>query len=836
MKRLISFAAAAVAAIASVAAQDYISAARDVIRRTVGYMPDNIELALCPPSDEGHHRYELSTDRGRLRIAGDNGVAICKGFYDYIVDNGYGVVTWSGSRIELPESFPDMEPIVNDAPFGLHIYMNVCTMGYTAPFWDSRRWQQEIDYMALHGFDMPLSPTAGEAIFARVWRDMGLSDEQIDEYFTGPAHMPWLRMGNMSQMDGGMTRKWHDEQVELQHFIKDQMDALGMTPVYQGFAGFVPRAMKEHYPTIELTETYWAGGLKNYMLSPIDPLFAEIQHRYIAEWEREFGKCRYYLIDSFNEMDIPFGEKGSAERAAALAEYGRRIYSSLVEADADAVWVVQGWIFGYQRDLWDAHSARALFSRVPDDKVIIIDLAVDFNQYVWCSQKNWDYLDGFFGKQWIYSTVPNFGGRSATIGGLQFYADAHREAVGSANRGNLVGYGTSPEGVENNEIVYEIISDAGWRAAGVNLADKLRRYSTARYGRSSEHVDRFWEGMLNSAYAASSNNARFRWQMEPFSQRGSTLKLNTEYFRAIESLLAATELDGSELYAIDVKYYTAMYFSGVAQHLLEAIRMADVRGEDTSALEKEFLGALSKIDRALADHPLLTMERWQQQAVAAATCQAEREEFVREARRIVTTWGGPSLADYSCRVWSGLVRDFYTPRWRNYFDHMHRAETYDARAFDDRFIETLALSPSPQPADIAECRRMVAEYAGRDKSSPMSGCTVATITPYDFKRSGSNTVSFTIENSTFAKVKGIRIAMHRGSGSAVVEQVKFRADKIDRTAARPSAKLDARHPTVEVIFDDVVQTPTTPREVSGTIRLKGNSSENLYATVELIMQ
>ncbi len=834
MKRLLSLAAAIVVTIAGATAQDYISAARDVIRRTVGYMPDNIELALCRPSAEGNHRYELTTDNGRLRIAGDNGVAICKGFYDYIVDNGYGVVTWSGRRIAMPESFPDMEPIVNDAPFGLHIYMNVCAMGYTAPFWDKQRWQQEIDYMALHGFDMPLSPTAGEAIFARVWRDMGLSDEQIDEYFTGPAHMPWMRMGNMSQMDGGMSRKWHDEQVELQHFIKDRMDALGMTPVYQGFAGFVPKAMKELYPSIDLTETYWAGGLKNYMLSPVDPLFEEIQRRYIAEWEREFGKCRYYLIDSFNELDIPFGEKGSPERAAALKEYGERIYSSLMAADADAIWVVQGWIFGYQRDLWDADSAHALFSGVPDDKVIIIDLAVDFNQYVWCSQKNWDYLDGFFGKQWIYSTVPNFGGRSASIGGLQFYADGHNEALASANRGKLTGYGTSPEGVENNEIVYEIISDAGWRAGGVDLADKLRRYSAARYGRQSENIDRFWDGMLKSAYAASSNNARFRWQMEPYSQRGSTLGLNDDYFKAIESLLAATELDDSELYAVDAKYYTAMYFSGIAQHLLEAIRLADICGRSTAALEEEFIEALNNIDRVLADHPIFTMERWQRQAAAAATCEVERESFVREARRLVTTWGGPNLADYSCRVWSGLVRDFYIPRWRNYFDHMHRAESYNARAFDERFIESLELSPAPRPVDVAECRRMVAEFAGRDKLSPMRGI-VATITPYDFKKAGSNSIGFTITSSDFAEAKGIRITMHRGTGSAVVDYVRFRADKIDRTTARPAATLDAGHDTVEVIFSDKVLTPTTPREVSGTIRLKGDRSANVYATVELIM-
>lgn len=39
---------------------------------------------------------------------------------------------------------------------------------------------------------------------------------------------------------------------------------------------------------------------------------------------KEFGKCDYYLIDSFNEMDVPFGEKGSKERFNTLQKYGKR--------------------------------------------------------------------------------------------------------------------------------------------------------------------------------------------------------------------------------------------------------------------------------------------------------------------------------------------------------------------------------------------------------------------------------------------------------------------------------------------------------------------------------
>ena len=75
------------------------------------------------------------------------------------------------------------------------------------------------------------------------------------------------------------------------------MRELGMKPVFQGFAGFVPKAMKEHYPEINLTTTRW-NGFNSYMLSPLDSLFTEIAKRYIETWEAEFGKGTYYLIDS----------------------------------------------------------------------------------------------------------------------------------------------------------------------------------------------------------------------------------------------------------------------------------------------------------------------------------------------------------------------------------------------------------------------------------------------------------------------------------------------------------------------------------------------------------
>ena len=112
--------------------------------------------------------------------------------------------------------------------------------------------------MALHGVNMPLASVASEAIAKRVWMKLGLSSEEADAFFTGAAHLPWHRMGNLNSFDGPLSDSWHESQIELQHKILDRMRSLGMEPVAPAFAGFVPPAFMEKHPEIEdLKKAEW---------------------------------------------------------------------------------------------------------------------------------------------------------------------------------------------------------------------------------------------------------------------------------------------------------------------------------------------------------------------------------------------------------------------------------------------------------------------------------------------------------------------------------------------------------------------------------------------------
>ena len=158
-----------------------------LIERVTGRNDLPVRLSLTP---DGKTYFQYQTEDGVLQIEGSSPVALCRGFYDFIKSNGCGLYSWSGNNIRFPEQLDDSPQKRVVSPFPNHYYFNVCTYGYSMPYWDWKRWEKEIDWMALHGINMPLALVGYEAILARVWKKMGLTDEEINNYFVGLAHLP----------------------------------------------------------------------------------------------------------------------------------------------------------------------------------------------------------------------------------------------------------------------------------------------------------------------------------------------------------------------------------------------------------------------------------------------------------------------------------------------------------------------------------------------------------------------------------------------------------------------------------------------------------------------
>ena len=107
--------------------------------------------------------------------------------------------------------------------------MNVVTHSYSAAFWSTERWMQEIDWMALSGVNLPLAFTGQEWAFYRTYTEhFGLSAADLDAHFVGPAFLAWGRMGNIRGWGGrydaatsitGLTMHWMEQQRDMQKLI-----------------------------------------------------------------------------------------------------------------------------------------------------------------------------------------------------------------------------------------------------------------------------------------------------------------------------------------------------------------------------------------------------------------------------------------------------------------------------------------------------------------------------------------------------------------------------------------------------------------------------------------
>ena len=756
-------------------------AARGVIERFAGGKVP-VSVAVEGEARDGLHSYRVIPGADSVGISATGGVAACRAFYDYVRRNGLGIASWSGNRLDWPAKLAPAEPWSVTSPFKHHYYMNVVTFGYAAPYWDWARWEREIDWMALHGIDMPLALVANEAITARVFSRLGLSDAEVDAYFTAPGHFPWMRMGNLSGIDGPLPRSWHDSQVALQHKILDRMRSLGMKPICPAFAGFVPQSFKTHFPDAPVTETTWLGGFHNWMLQPGSPLFRRIGKMFVEEWEREFGKCDYYIADSFNEMEAVFPPKGTKERHDMLAGFGREVYGSIADANPDAVWVMQGWMFGYMRDIWDYETLQALVSEVPDDRLLLLDLAVDYNKCFWKINYNWEFYKGFFNKEWVYSVIPNMGGKNTLSGIPEFYANGRFAALDSPNRGRLAGYGMAPEGLENNEVLYELITDAGWTHDSIDVASWHRNYATCRYGATTNKVESAWRNMGRSVYSTLVDNPRYNWQFRPGTVFRGNVRTDDSFDLAALDLAAAADSIDTPLFRADLLEVAA----NVAFSRLEVLARdweSAFSNNDTAsatAIERQFADIALDADRLLASHPTLRLGPWLDYARKSGGDAQQSDYYERNARRLVTMWGGSPVDDYAARLWSGLIRDYYLPRWQTYFANKRGDVAYDPAAWERVWVEQKhgVSDVTPYADPVAAARALIGKsLAVKERYADPEGVRrLGGWSPSDMRDGGTGKFVWNLSVDDARALQTLTFATTRGDGRLTVSDLVLEMD------------------------------------------------------------
>ncbi|MCM1178043.1 MAG: alpha-N-acetylglucosaminidase, partial [Bacteroides sp.] len=426
-------------------------AVKDLVSRVTSGRQDAFRLKITDVQQDGKDWFSVYSEDGRIVLEGNNGVSVASALNHYLKEYCGWHYTWCGKDTALPATLPLPDgKVTKVSPYKYRYYLNYCTFNYTMSWWDSGRWQQEIDFMALNGINMPLAVTGQNSVWQRVYRKLGFTDKELESFFSGPAYFNWFWMGNLDGWGGPLPQGFMDKHEELQKNILFAERSLGMTPILPAFTGHVPPAFGEKFPDAKIRKTSWVNFPEVSILDPGEDLFTEIGRLFIEEQTKLYGTNHYYTADTFNENTPPTND------STFLNDISNKVYNSMSEVDPEAVWVMQGWLFYHGRKFWGDNEIRALLGGVPDDRMLILDL--------WSERfPVWSRTEAYYGKPWIWCMLHNFGQNITLSGNVTSVANDPAGALHDPGAGKMLGIGLTMEGIGQNPAMYALMLENVWR-------------------------------------------------------------------------------------------------------------------------------------------------------------------------------------------------------------------------------------------------------------------------------------------------------------------------------------------------------------------------------------
>ncbi|QKJ30590.1 alpha-N-acetylglucosaminidase [Mucilaginibacter mali] len=706
-------------------AQSVVQSSKALIARVIPQHVRFFEVESIP--NKGCGVFELESRGNKIVLRGSDGVAIASALYYYLTEYAHCQVTWNGTNLNLPAVLPKVKGKVRkETPYQYRYYLNYCTFNYSMSWWDWNRWEKEIDWMALHGINMPLAITGEEYTWYLVYKDMGFTAADLKGFFTGPSYFSWFWMGNMDGWGGPLPLHWMQSHMELQKKILARQRALGMKPVLPAFTGHVPAAFKSKFPDAKLKTTNWKNGFADtYILDAEDPMFAQIGKKFLQKQTQLLGTDHLYSADTFNENEPP------SDEPAYLSRLSAGVYDAMHKADTAAVWVMQGWLFYSDRKFWKEAQTEALLKAVPDNKMIILDLATEIEPV-------WKRTSAFYGKPWIWNMLNNFGANTNLFGRMDAVAAEPSAALHHPQSGQMKGIGLTMEGIEQNPVLYELLTDNTWRNEPINVDTWLPQYVLNRYGKKNAQALKAWEILHRTVYSVPKDKY-IRDGAESIIQGRPTLDSMTRWAKtklnynakdllpAWQALInAAPALQNSDGYRFDLVDVTRQVLANYALPLQRKIVTA-YQQKDMAAFKKYsagFIDLITDMDKLLATRQDFLLGKWVADARSWGKTESEKALYEMNAKDLITLWGDKEcpLNEYACRQWSGLMNDFYKPRWQQFFTAMELdiagKKPLDRAAFEKQiknwewqWVNKRKDYPvMPQGDAVAEAKRLYKKY------------------------------------------------------------------------------------------------------------------------------
>jgi len=648
--------------------------------------------------------FELSQQGKKVVIKGNNWVNIASGLNWYLKYYCGIQLTWNQMHAQLPTVLPEVaEKERHETNLALRYDFNYCTFSYTMAFWDWERWQEEIDWMALHGINMPLAAVGYECIWRNILLKMGYTQKDVDNFIPGPAFLAWWEMNNLEGWGGPNPESWYTQQEALQKKILARMHELDIHPVLPGYSGMVPSyfltqqaaenaddAKTDNGESSMSSVQLWNGFVRPGILMPTDPRFEQFSDMFYAESTRLFGKADYYSMD-------PFHEAANVPEDLDLKACFRAVNASMKKANPKSKWICQGWSENPRPEMIEA---------IEPGDVVFLDLFSEHRPMWGMEPSIWYKPDGYGEHEWCFCLLENFGANVGMHGRMDQLLHNFYLTKTHPKANHLVGMGLTMEGSETNPVMYELMCELPWRPSPITKEEWLQGYVQARYGLVNQpHVlndmdesypypvlNEVWKILANGIYNCGPTCNQQGPHESIFCSRpsldcfqASSWSKMSNYYDPTSTeeacrlmLTVADRFRGNNNFEYDLVDLTRQAIADRAR-IVYNYTIADFKSFDQKSFKKhsqEFLKLLLLQDRLLGTRKEFRVGNWTQQARSLGTTPAECDQYEWNARVQITTWGNEycanqgGLRDYAHKEWQGILKDFYYPRWVKYFQLM----------------------------------------------------------------------------------------------------------------------------------------------------------------------
>ena len=640
-------------------------------------------------SESGFDEYTLNVKGGIIEIHATSGTAAGSALNAYLkkyCHYYYGILTQSGV---LPDVPPDTDEEMSETSrFHYRYAFNYCTFGYSYAFNTWEDWERITDYLILSGYNLVLNPIGNECVWLELLQRFGYTREEAKKYISAPNYLPWQWMMNISAFQSEYPDYWFDEQQEIAKRFNAKLKAFGMSALMPGYCGAVPDDFRTKYPDTKIiAQGLWGGGfVRPSILLPENELFLEIAKTYYKLQDEllDAQDMHYYSTDPFHE--------GGNKDGVDMSAYASTVLQAMREGDGNAIWAMQGW---------NGNPDRKILSALKKEDTLIMNLHADQSP---------DGGDDFLGYPHIYCVVNNFGGEQAMRGSaLKTYSLPFEMA--QAQTSACCGIGVIPEGVECDEVLFDIVSEVSVRSVLKPVRDFIAEYILARYGIVNNELIKADEMLFEKVYTEDIVHYQHESGLLACPSLSadrvcywaghSVVEDNAYLANIAESLLkyyeACKESDGyrKDLVAI-LRQLIANESWQYVYGLQEAIRKKDLIAFEENA--NKFMSLFDLQEKVVDCDNDLNLKKYLDKAAKRGRSEKDKSWLIRVAKLLITFWNESQQAlelhDYAAREYGDMLRYFYKPRWKKFIDDARKAlqngeevMDYNRYEYDKAFLE-----------------------------------------------------------------------------------------------------------------------------------------------------